>query len=104
MLRIYFLQHWFNLSDPSTEEALNERECNNLDGISVKDGQTGWILGGAHGKNCALAYGGTMPNPDPINQQLIQIVTTAQPVTIPDVIQVTQSIDALLWSCRTAMG
>jgi IS5 family transposase len=22
MLRIYFLQHWFNLSDPSAEEAL----------------------------------------------------------------------------------
>lgn len=24
MLRIYFLQHWFNLSDPGTEEALYE--------------------------------------------------------------------------------
>ena len=24
MLRIYFLQHWFNLSDPATEEALYE--------------------------------------------------------------------------------
>ncbi|MCG8078286.1 MAG: transposase, partial [Candidatus Thiodiazotropha taylori] len=24
MLRIYFLQHWFNLSDPSAEEALYE--------------------------------------------------------------------------------
>ena len=22
MLRIYFLQHWFNLSDPAVEEAL----------------------------------------------------------------------------------
>ena len=24
MLRIYFLQHWFNLSDPAVEEALYE--------------------------------------------------------------------------------
>jgi hypothetical protein len=37
-----------------------------------------------------------MPNPDPIDHQLLQIVTTAQPVTIPDVIQIMQSMDALL--------
>ena len=28
MLRIYFLQHWFNLSDPAAEEALYDwRRC-----------------------------------------------------------------------------
>ena len=27
MLRIYFLQQWFNLSDPAAEEALVIREC-----------------------------------------------------------------------------
>jgi Family of unknown function (DUF5995) len=37
-----------------------------------------------------------MPNLDPVDQQLLQIVTAAEPVTIPDVIQVMQSIDTLL--------
>ena len=37
-----------------------------------------------------------MPNLDPTDQQLLQIVSAAQPVTIADVIQVMQSIDALL--------
>ena len=37
-----------------------------------------------------------MPNLDPTDQQLLQIVSAAQPVNIPDVIQVMQSIDALL--------
>jgi hypothetical protein len=37
-----------------------------------------------------------VPNLDPIDQQLLQIVTAAEPVTIPDVIQVMQSIDTLL--------
>ena len=27
MLRIYFLQHWFNLSDPAAEEALYDSAC-----------------------------------------------------------------------------
>src|SRR5690606_6684477 len=26
MLRVYFLQHWFNLSDPAAEEALYDSE------------------------------------------------------------------------------
>jgi hypothetical protein len=31
MLRIYFLQHWFNLSDPAVEEALTiRRRCGGL--------------------------------------------------------------------------
>jgi hypothetical protein len=37
-----------------------------------------------------------MPNLDPTDQQLLQIVSAAPPVNIPDVIQVMQSIDALL--------
>jgi IS5 family transposase len=27
MLRIYFLQHWFNLSDPAVEEALYDSQA-----------------------------------------------------------------------------
>ena len=26
MLRIYFLQHWFDLSDPGAEDAINDSE------------------------------------------------------------------------------
>jgi hypothetical protein len=37
-----------------------------------------------------------MPNLDPTDQQLLQIVSAAPPVTIPGVIQVMQSIDVLL--------
>jgi len=37
-----------------------------------------------------------MPNLDPIDSQLLQIVTATQPATIPGVIQVMESIDALL--------
>jgi hypothetical protein len=37
-----------------------------------------------------------MPNLDPINQQLLPIVSAAQPVTIADVIQVMQNMDDLL--------
>jgi len=37
-----------------------------------------------------------MPNLDPINQELLQIVSAAEPVTIADVIQVMQRIDDLL--------
>jgi hypothetical protein len=37
-----------------------------------------------------------VPNLDPTDQQLLQIVSAAQPVTMADVIQVMQSIDALL--------
>jgi hypothetical protein len=37
-----------------------------------------------------------MPDLNPVDQQLLQIVASAQPVTIPDVIQVMQSIDAVL--------
>jgi hypothetical protein len=37
-----------------------------------------------------------VPNLDPTDQQLLQIASAAQPVTIADVIQVMQSIDALL--------
>jgi Family of unknown function (DUF5995) len=37
-----------------------------------------------------------VPNLDPTDQQLLQIVSDAQPVVIADVIQVMQSIDALL--------
>lgn len=37
-----------------------------------------------------------MPNLDAVDQELHNIVTAAQPVTIPDVIQVMQSIDGLL--------
>jgi hypothetical protein len=40
--------------------------------------------------------GGWMPNLDPINQQLLSIVSAAQPVTIADVIQVMQNMDDLL--------
>ena len=40
--------------------------------------------------------GGFMPNLNPTDQQLLQIVTAAQPVVIADVIQVMQSIDELL--------
>jgi Family of unknown function (DUF5995) len=37
-----------------------------------------------------------VPTLDPTDQQLLHIVSAAQPVTIADVIQVMQSIDALL--------
>jgi hypothetical protein len=37
-----------------------------------------------------------VPNLDPTDQQLLQIVSATPPVNIPDVIQVMQSIDALL--------
>jgi hypothetical protein len=37
-----------------------------------------------------------VPDLDSIDQQLLQIVSRAQPVTIPDVIQAMQSIDSLL--------
>jgi hypothetical protein len=42
MLRIYFLQRWFNLSDPAVEEALyDSRRCGGLSASTLAASQCG---------------------------------------------------------------
>src|SRR5579859_1362478 len=60
--------------------------------ITVGPGDRG--RGQAHTRS--RVGGGVMSNLGPIDQQLLQIVTAAQPANIPDVIQVMEAIDALL--------